>query len=327
MTHPRDNETVEGMADQERAFLDALKRGRLHHAWLLTGPEGVGKASFAYRAARRLLGARPDPERGLLGTAPDDAVGRLVSAQAHPDLIVLEREVVNGKLKKSIGVDAARDLPAFFSQTPSLAQHRVAIVDSADDLTPEAENGLLKTLEEPPPRGVLFLVSHAPGGLLATIRSRCRRLGFPPWPEDEVARFLHARTGLPQDAAHRAARLSGGAPGRALSALTDGGLELDAAAEDLIRTLPRVDPAAVSALADRFRGGEGLARFVSFFEHLGSHLRVRAEAMSAEPSMSARWAEAWTEVQARVVQAEALNLDRADVLWTTVAGLRRLAST
>lgn len=326
MSHPREAGVTEGMEGQEAAFLDALARGRLHHAWLLTGPEGVGKASFAYRAARRLLGGRPNADYGVLGTAPDDPVAKLVAAQAHPDLVVLEREVVNGKQKKSIGVDAARDLPAFFSQTPSLAPYRVVIVDPADDLTEPAENALLKTLEEPPERGVLFLVSHAPGGLLPTIRSRCRRLGFPPWPEEVVAAFVHARTGVAQDVAHRAARLAGGAPGRALSSLSDGGLELDAAAEDLLAGLPRVDGTAVAALADRFRGAEGLERFLSFFERLGGHLRLRAEAASGDPAAAARWAGAWEMTQTRAAEAEAVNLDRADVLWTTVASLRRLAA-
>jgi DNA polymerase-3 subunit delta' len=106
----------------------------------------------------------------------------------------------------------------------------VAIVDSADDLNETSENALLKTLEEPPPRGVLLLVSHAPGALLPTIRSRCRRLRVPPWPEEAVARFVHARTGAPQERAHRAAALAGGAPGRGLAAMDDGGLELDALA-------------------------------------------------------------------------------------------------
>lgn len=325
MTHPRESGALQGVEVLEQAFLDAWSRGRLHHAWLLTGPEGVGKASFAYRASRRLLGAVPDPTRGPLGAAWDDPVARLVAAQAHPDLAVLEREVVKGKLKQSIGIDAARDLPAFFSQTPSMAPYRVAIIDTADDLTESAENGLLKTLEEPPARGVLFLVSHAPGALLPTIRSRCRRLAFPPWSEAAVAAFVHERTGVAQDVARRAARLSAGAPGRALSALSDGALELDAAAEDLVRALPRVDLAAISALTDRFRGAEGLDRFLSFFDRLAGHLRERAEAASGSPREAARWAQAWEDVNARAERSAAVNLDRADALWTTVAALKRLA--
>lgn len=323
MSLGRETHTLEGVAVQDAALLDALRRGRLHHAWLLTGPEGVGKAGWAYRAARRLLGAAPLLD-GSLDSSPDDPVSRLVAAQAHADLLVLERETsADGRLKRDINVEAARRLPEFFARTPALAPFRVAIVDSADDLNVSSANALLKTLEEPPPRGVLFLVSHAPGGLLATIRSRCRRLNFPPWPEQSVAKFVQDRTGAPQDLAHRAAVLSGGAPGRALAALTDGGVELDAQAEDLIRSLPHVDEAALGMLADRFRGPEGLSRFLIFLDCLGGHLGTRAQV--APPREAALWAEAWSEAGRRASEAEGLNLDRADVLWTTVANLRRLA--
>ena len=323
MTHPREAVALERVERQDAAFLDALARGRLHHAWLLTGPEGVGKASWAYRAARRLLGGAT--VGGGLDPAPDDAVGRLVVSQSHPDLMVLERETTaEGRLKRDIPVDAARQLPEFFARTPALAPYRVAIIDSADDLNVNAANALLKTLEEPPPRGVLLLVTHASGGLLATIRSRCRRLGFPPWPDAEVARFVHARTGVAQEIAHQAAALSAGAPGRALAALCDGGLEFDAAAADLVNGLPALDPGALSALADRFRGGEGLGRFLNYFERLGGHVQRRAEA--APPAQAALWSEAWVECERLAREAAALNLDRTDVLWTTAARLRRLAA-
>lgn len=323
--HPRDTFDLDGAGAQEAAFLDALDRGRLHHAWLLTGPEGIGKASFAYRAARRLLGAAPDVSRGVLGASPDDPVSRLVSAQAHPDLLVLEREVAAGKLRKTIAVEAARHLPEFFARSPGMAEYRVAIVDSADHLNEFGENALLKTLEEPPPRGVIFLVSHAPGALLPTIRSRCRRLNFPPWSEEAVARFVHARTGVAQDLAHRVASLSGGAPGRALLAAEDGALELDGIAADLVNALPQVDEAGVAALADRFRGAEGLPRFTMFYQRLAGQLQRRAkEAGSAR--QAARWAQAWTDAAQLAGETEALNLDRTDALWTTTAALRRVAA-
>jgi DNA polymerase-3 subunit delta' len=321
MSHPRDVHVLERTTDQDAAFLDSLARGRLHHAWLLTGPEGVGKAGWAYRAARRLLGARSDG----LDSDPGDPVSRLVASQSHPDLMVLERETTSeGRLKRDIPVDAARQLPDFFARTPAMAPFRVAIIDCADDLNTNSANALLKTLEEPPPRGVLLLVSHAPGGLLATIRSRCRRLAFPPWAEEEVARFVHARTGVAQDVAHRAAALSAGAPGRALAALSDGGLEFDAAAEDLVSGLPYVDEAGLAALADRFRGQDGMARFLNYFDRLGGHLQKRAEA--SPPREAARWSQAWSECGQHAADAAALNLDRADVLWTTVASLKRVAT-
>jgi DNA polymerase III subunit delta' len=139
--HSRDRFDLVPDAAAETAFLDAWERGRLHHAWLLCGVEGTGKATFAYRAARRLLGAAADPASGPLGARRDDPVSRLISAQSHPDLLVLERLIEGGKTKKSISVDQSRELPEFFSKSPSQAQFRVAIIDAADDLNLTAGAG------------------------------------------------------------------------------------------------------------------------------------------------------------------------------------------
>jgi DNA polymerase-3 subunit delta' len=242
VAHPRDVTRLEGSEVAEQAFLDALERGRLHHAWLLVGPEGVGKATFAYRAARRLLGARPDSEFGVLGAHPDDPVFRQVAGRAHPDLMVLELENPDGKARKSIPVDEARALPEFFSKSPGRAAHRVAIIDAVDDLNTNAANAVLKTLEEPPPRGVLFLISHRPGSLLPTIRSRCRRLVFTPPPADVAARWLtEAATDVSIEAAHGYLRMARGAPGRALRLSATNALEIDEAARELVEKLPAID--------------------------------------------------------------------------------------
>ena len=142
LTHPRDVFTYRGGEAVETAFLDAIGRGRLHHAWLLVGPEGVGKATFAYRAARRLMGAAPDPAFGLLGSSPADPVSRQISARSHPDILALERVGDDGKVRKVIPVDDARKLPEFFSKAPAISPWRVAIVDSIDDMNPNAANAL-----------------------------------------------------------------------------------------------------------------------------------------------------------------------------------------
>jgi DNA polymerase-3 subunit delta' len=157
--HPREVFALVGHAPAEAQFEAARSRGRLHHAWLLTGPEGAGKATFAYRAARRLLGAPADEGFGILGADPDHPVSRQVMARSHPDLLVLEREGPDGKPRKVIPVEEARRLAEFFSKSPASAPHRVAIVDAADDLNVNAANAILKTLEEPPPAGVLLMVA------------------------------------------------------------------------------------------------------------------------------------------------------------------------
>jgi DNA polymerase-3 subunit delta' len=307
----------------EKAFLEALDRGRLHHAWMLTGPEGIGKATFAYRAARRLLGARPDPAFGRLGCAPDDPEARLIAARAHPDLLVLERRVEDGKLKKFIAVDDARELPEFFSKAPSRSGFRVAIVDAADDMNVNAANALLKTLEEPPERGVVFLVAHAPGRLMATIRSRCRRLAFAPWPLPDVAEFLRRRTGLDDGDVADLARMAAGAPGRALQLAASEVLTLDVLARDLVLGR-RPTPSALVKIADGFRSAEGQARFELLFQRLAEAVRARATAQPP-PAGLERWAGLWDRLSAAPAQAEAVNLDRADLFWSSLAELDALS--
>ena len=319
--HPRDSFELQHAEAAEQAFLDAMARGRLHHAWLLTGPEGVGKATFAFRAARRLLGARDDGGHGRLGSAPGDPVSRQVAAQSHPDLLSLERPEVKGKLKRDIPVDEVRRAPEFFSKAPSAAPYRVAIVDAADDLNTSSANALLKTLEEPPDRGVLFLISHAPGRLLPTIRSRCRRLALKPWPLDDAAAFVERRTGCAREDARGLATMAGGAPGQAWRLAASDALALDAAAERLVRAPERPDLSELQALSDRFRGGDGMDRFALFFARISEHVRRAAEARP-----SARLAEAWSRLESLPDQVDGLNLDRADALWTAVADLRRAAA-
>ena len=318
--HPRDRFDLIPDAGAEAAFVDALDRGRLHHAWLLCGVEGSGKATFAYRAARRLLGAVPDASRGPLGTRPDDPVSRLVSAQSHPDLLVLERLVEGGKTKKSISVDQARDLPEFFSKSPSQAEYRVAIVDAADDLNINAANALLKILEEPPERGMLFLVAHAPGRLLATIRSRCRRLAFPVWTEAALADLVRSRTDLDGAEAARIAGMAGGSPGAALNLSTAATLELDALVRSWVDS-PSVDRAEQLAMADTFRGGKGQAKFDKVLDRLLA--AVKARAVEAPAGQGARWAELWTRLSELPDRTAGLNMDRGDALAGALADLAR----
>ncbi|MDP1630418.1 MAG: DNA polymerase III subunit delta' [Caulobacter sp.] len=326
--HPRDAFALEGAEKQEHAFLEAIERGRLHHAWLLTGPEGVGKATFAFRAARRLLGAKPDPANGVLGASGSDPVVRQVAARSHPDIMVLERLGEDGKVRKVIPVDEARKMAEFFSQTPAISPYRIAIVDAADDLNVNAANAILKTLEEPPPRGVIFLVSHAPGRLLPTIRSRCRRLAFTAPGEALTTDFLTARTDLTQHQAERLAKMAGGAPGLAIRLAAADALGADDAAHAILQNLPRLDEAALLAMADGFRGGEGQARFDLLFDRLAAQIHDMAvgQAMSGVGEGLDRWVLAWERLCVLPRQAEGLNLDRADAFWTALRELRAAAA-
>lgn len=323
LPHPRDVYELQGAEAAESAWLEAVDRGRLHHAWLLTGPEGVGKATFAYRAARRLMGARPSPAHGLLGAAPTDPVSRLVASRSHPDLLVLERENEDGKAKRQISVDDARRLPEFFAKSPSVATWRVAIIDAADDLNSSAANAVLKTLEEPPERGVVLMVSRAPGGLLPTIRSRCRRLAFAPWPTERVAALVRQVAGVGFEEARALGALARGAPGRALRLHAEGALALNETATALFGGGGTRQDAAVQALADKLRGGEGAARFALLMELLAEQARAAALAATAGPAAE-RCAAAWSRFSALAGEVEALNLDRAEALWGVAVEIRAL---
>lgn len=321
--HPRDVFDFVGGDAQETAFLESVDRSRLHHAWMLTGPEGVGKATFAYRAARRLLGAAPDKRYGLLGSDPGDPECRLVSARAHPDLMVLERQVEDGRLKNAIVVDDARALPVFFSKAPSRAAFRVAIVDAADDLNINAANALLKILEEPPARGVLFMVTHAPGRIMATLRSRCRRLAFAAWEKAAVETFVRARAtdADPGDVAVAAA-MANGAPGAALRLLDQDGPAIDALARALVERADGVDEGVLHAQVDGFRRGEGQANFELLLGRMAAAVHRALSEGGVGPVEP--WAALWDKLTAAPAEADAVNLDRADVFWTLLGELRTL---
>jgi DNA polymerase-3 subunit delta' len=324
--HPREVFDLIGHEAAETAFEASRQRGRLHHAWLLTGPEGVGKATFAYRAARRLLGAPAAPAHGVLGANPDHPVSRQIIARSHPDILVIERIGEDGKVRKVIPVDDARRLAEFFSKSPASAPHRVAIVDAADDLNINAANALLKTLEEPPERGILLMISHSPGRLLPTIRSRCRRLAFQPLEIEAAADFVRAREDVTEEAALRLAKMAGGAPGRAWTLAAGKALDMDDAARAILADLPKLDEAMALSLADRFRGGEGQAQFNLLFDRLAERVHgFTVDRAGQGIGAGDRWAQAWETLQRLPRDVEALNLDRTDALFTALEDLRRAA--
>jgi DNA polymerase-3 subunit delta' len=322
--HPR--ETFEWIGPQapEDAFVDVLDRGRLHHAWLVTGPPGVGKATFAYRAARRLLGAAPYAELGRLGAAPDDPVSRRVAVRAAQDLLVLQTQPEDGKSRRFIPAEEAREVSEFFSKSPAAAPYRVAIIDAADDLNIHAANAVLKILEEPPARGVIFLLSHAPGGLLATIRSRCRRLAIAPPPRELAAQWLAERAEVAADQAANLLDMARGAPGGAWRLAAAGALEADRAALDLLDSIGSADVAKLQSLADGFRTAAGAPRFSLFVDRLADHVRWRAAA-EEDRGRAARLAEVWTALVEAPRRADAINLDRSEVFLNLLSRLRAIA--
>lgn len=215
VAHPRETYAFTGHEAAESALAEAFAGARMHHAWLVTGPKGVGKATLAYRFARHVLGAKQNGPRPL-DVSPDDPIARRIASRAHGDIHTLRRGLNDrGKPRAEITVDEARALVSFFTLKPAEGGWRVAIIDAVDDLNRNAANALLKTLEEPPPKTVLMLICHAPGGALATIRSRCRRLDLRPLSDDDVRTAAAAQGDGKID--ETAVRFAGGRPGRAIA--------------------------------------------------------------------------------------------------------------
>ena len=211
-----------GQQGAENAFLEAWQGGRLHHAWLLAGPQGMGKAAFASRAARFLVthGRAGGGEAVTLGDPGDAAADRLVAAGNHPEIILLQRQAKDkGKeLARNITIDQVRQMIRRLHLSLSLGAWRVVLIDAVDDLESDGANALLKTLEEPPAQTIFLLVSHSPGRLLPTIRSRCRMLRFQPVDRDVMTAWLHELRPMLDKADVRAiVAASGGVPGKALA--------------------------------------------------------------------------------------------------------------
>ncbi len=300
--------TLYGHTDQIAAFAEARIAGRLHHAWLLTGPEGVGKGSFARAAALRLLADAAGPAVNLpaLATPEDHRIARLWRAGSHPDTMTLER-LYREKTKdfaRSITVDQVRGLSRLFATAPSYSPWRVVIVDAADDLERAGANALLKLLEEPPGDSLFLLVSHAPARLLPTIRSRCRVLRFAPLDDDAMTAAL--RVPLPDAEPPELAELvaaGDGAPGRALRFAGLDVAGLDRAMDALIRSGDR-DNGERSALARALSGKAAQARYELFLDRAPSRIAAEARRLTGEPL--ARAIAAWE--QARTVAGSAVRL-------------------
>ena len=251
-------------------FASAWATRKLHHAWLLAGPSGVGKASFAHAAARRVLadGAGPPADLPGIETPDDHPMVKLVEAGSHPDMRWLKRlpkEKGEG-LARDISIRQVRDLGEFMGMTAALSPWRVAVIDSMDELNREASNALLKMLEEPPPNTIFFLVSHAPGRLLPTIRSRCRLLQFDALDDDAMTSILEAKS--PELSAadrSRIVRMSFGSAGRALAFAQLGLAKLEEAALAIIR---QGDPtnARRAELANDLGKKASAERYAAFLE-------------------------------------------------------------
>lgn len=311
-----------GQDAQISAFLAAMAQGRMHHAWLLAGPMGTGKALFAEAAAARYLAeASGHPVDGAAFVpAADHPTMRLIAAGSHPDhrrLARLPRDK-GGDLARNITVDQVRGLQPFFAVTPSLSPRRAIVIDAIDDLEPPAANALLKNLEEPPADTLFLLVSHASGRLLPTIRSRCRLLRFAPLEPDDMATVL--RRLLPDTAEREIAALiagGGGTPGRAMGLAGLDIAALDAAMQDIART---GDPANATRgmLARQLALKAAQPRYEAFLDRLPAFIAARAAERRGAAMAGA--IDLWDEARAISARARSLSLDPQTTVFE-LAGL------
>ena len=309
---------LHGHLPQWRALVEAHQSGRLHHAWLLQGPRGIGKATAAFAFARRLL-SLPDATEDLgPGSDATDAVARQIAGGSHPNLVHITRPVTDKGtgFKTQITVEEIRKLNRFFRTTTSAKQWRVAIIDPADDMNRNAANALLKILEEPPERSIFLITNHMPGRLLPTIRSRCRVLRFDPLAADEMAATLATMPlGLGEDEMKAAIGLSDGSVRTAVSLIASGGLELEV---HLRRILAASEPAwpDIHALADALTQKGRETAFELTLAAAFKHLAEEAEARLAkgEVALASRQAALWASENERLREGLAYNLDRKQML-------------
>lgn len=355
---PRANPDLIGHDEAERTLLAAWNSGRLPHAWLIGGPPGIGKATLAFRFARFVLaqggGAEPD---GLFGepeppsslyVSPDAPVFHRVAAAGHADLLTVERlrDEKTGRFRRDIAVDDVRRVAPFLRKTAAEGGWRVAVIDGADRMNPAGLNAILKILEEPPSGALLLLVSENPGGMLPTIRSRCRKLSLLPLADAEVERLLGRLRPELGDADRQALALLGeGSVGRATDLADAGGLGLYRALIGLLSTLPRIDVLAAHAFAEGLVKGndEGayetatglLVWWLARFARSLARGTLPAEVVTGEEALMRRlaqargldrWLEVWEKTSRLFSRAESANLDRRQVVVNALLTLESAVS-
>ena len=348
---PRENLNLSGHEHAEQALLKAFASGRLPHGLLITGPHGIGKATLAYRFARFLLSQGAESGGGLfamrapisLALAPEHPVFRRVASNGHADLLTVERGI-DPKRKRErteIVVEDTRAIAGFLRLTPAEGGWRIVVVDTADEMNRNAANAVLKILEEPPDRAILILVSDNPGRLLPTIRSRCRRLSLRPLSTLLITELLgRYRPHLSAPDRTALLELAEGSIGHAIELAEQDGLTTYRRLVALLGRLPELDGNALHALAEGVSrwGAEGSFRVLA--ELLPATL-ARAIAKAAEPGAGEgreapltrllrrrgldRWVEVWEKITELFAQADAVNLDRKQVVLNVFFALEEAA--
>ncbi|MBL4807114.1 MAG: DNA polymerase III subunit delta' [Rhodobacteraceae bacterium] len=346
---PRDVMSLIGQHKAETDFLEAFNTGRLHHAWLIGGPRGVGKATLAWRITRFLLttedGGMFGPPEDISSPA-DHPVTRRINALAEPGVFICRRpwDPKTKRLKSAITVDEVRKLKAFFTMSAADGGWRIAIVDAAEELNKSAANALLKILEEPPAKAMILLVSHQPAKLLPTIRSRCRLLRCEQLNADDLTAVL-TQSGFESNNPQALAELSIGSPGDAIRLIAGDGLRIYSQIIAILDRAPRFDRPALIALGDSCaaRGNADhydnvvtlislalvrLARFGAGVQMAEATANEQAvfQKLSAGQAQSRIWADLQQQISGRIAHARAVNLDPAQVILDTFIKIETAAA-
>lgn len=328
---PQDNPRLFGHGEAEAFLAQSYRSGKGHHAVLIEGPEGIGKATLAFRFAKYVL-SHPDPASApetIADPDPASAVSRQISGGASHNLLHLARPVDDktGKVKSAITVDEVRRAGKFFSQTSGTGNWRIVIIDPADDLNRNAANAILKILEEPPKRALFLVLSHAPGRLLPTIRSRCLPLKLAPL-GDEALRLALDNLGVPAGKGSELLPAAKGSVSEALKLLNYGGDDIIEAYRQVLSAEGPVARKAMHRLADALSGKDSDTIFGFFVSHIGDDIveRARAAAIGGYIGTAERLARLHSETTERLKISQAYNLDRKQTLITILGELKQQLS-
>lgn len=288
--HPREMNFLLGHADIEKNLLDLYNSGRMPHALVFTGPQGIGKATMAYRFTRFLLknGLKDDGQPSMFGEAPaatsldvstEEQAFRRVANNAHPDLFTTEKKFddARGIYKDTLDVEEIRKIAPFLRMTSSEGGWRIVIADDSDSMSRSAQNALLKILEEPPKSSLLILIAHKAGALIPTIRSRVRSINFLPLTNAEMKGLLkHKNPSMTVANMDALINLSAGSFGKALQYDESKAVETLGTLSRILENAPEWRWVELHKLADTLSGLGSDSAFKTFHELLQWTLRESA---------------------------------------------------